>query len=411
MLTRRLLTVIFLRAGALLFTFGAVAQEQPSGSPTEKSHAGALPEGVHETFQAFPCTPDGGATRERAQTAWKVHWAATPGCGLYLQSAWFKKGPTEPWLQVLGDTRVASLLNHYDKGWPCFWEVDYNFYLDPVTADDAGPAGELLFARPTDRRPTVVKEVRDRGIMYKHPRVTRRGQTLVLWAALDAGNFRSVIEYGFQDDGTVTCRVGVSGHNYGGGFVWAPVMHEATWRVDVNLGGPEHNSVLLCEYSEPEGAKFVEARTDHTVLTEESGLDWDPRKFTTLRVINTRMKNVRGEPVGYDLLASRMGTTRHFRTKDEEATRHDFWVTRANPNEMRYQKLPEYIKDRQPIEDKDVVLWYTTPYRHEPRSEDGEMKGEQFDGATHVMWCGFELRPRNVFDRSPFYPPESKRGK
>ena len=31
-------------------------------------------------------------------------------------------------------------------------------------------------------------------------------------------------------------------------------------------------------------------------------------------------------------------------------------------------------------------------------------KNNQFTGATPIMWCGFDLRPRNVWDRSPFFP-------
>ena len=41
----------------------------------------------------------------------------------------------------------------------------------------------------------------------------------------------------------------------------------------------------------------------------------------------------------------------------------------------------------------------------EPRSEDGEMlKGDNFVGVTPVMWSGFDLHPRNIWDRSPMYP-------
>ena len=27
-----------------------------------------------------------------------------------------------------------------------------------------------------------------------------------------------------------------------------------------------------------------------------------------------------------------------------------------------------------------------------------------FVGVTPMMWCGFDLRPRNLWDRSPNYP-------
>jgi primary-amine oxidase len=379
--------------------------KKPPVKPT-KPMAEPLAPGQNETFQAFPCLPDGGATKERALTAWKVRWATQAGNGLYIVGAWFKKGPKDQWLQVLGDARLAQAFVPYHRGTPRFWDIDYNFALGAVTSADAGPHGQLLRARPQDRQPTIVKEIRDRGIMFKHPNGVRRGQSMALWGVLDAGNYRYLVEYGFQDDGTIEFRVGASGHNLGGGAHWEPHMHNAMWRIDVNLGGADHNSVVLCEHIEPDGDNGEKARTQHTTLKEECGLDWDAKKFTMLRVINTQMKNARGQPVSYDLMPLRSGSARHFgKDKQELCTQHDFWVTRANPKEMSYQKVPEYVKDRQPIEDTDVVLWYSTPCHHEPRSEDGEVKNGSFDGATHVMWCSVQLRPRNVFDRSPFYPP------
>ena len=34
----------------------------------------------------------------------------------------------------------------------------------------------------------------------------------------------------------------------------------------------------------------------------------------------------------------------------------------------------------------------------------GEFKEGSFVGATPLMWCGFDLKPRNLWDRSPYYP-------
>jgi hypothetical protein len=51
---------------------------------------------------------------------------------------------------------------------------------------------------------------------------------------------------------------------------------------------------------------------------------------------------------------------------------------------------------------------------HEPRSEDGKLVKDEngnyrWRGATLVMWGGFDLIPRNLFDGTPLYPyQESK---
>jgi Cu2+-containing amine oxidase len=69
-----------------------------------------------------------------------------------------------------------------------------------------------------------------------------------------------------------------------------------------------------------------------------------------------------------------------------------------------------YVRKGESIMESDVVLWLSTACHHEPRSEDGEFQGKSFRGATLVAWSGFELRPRNVFDRTPHYnyPPPKK---
>jgi primary-amine oxidase len=366
---------------------GRVVQESPS----------------HELIQSFPCDLTG-KPAPMPVTSWKVHWATRTGNGLYLKGAWFKRAQDEDWIEVLGDVRLAEAFVPYHKGSPRFWDVSYNFHLDPMTRDDAGPFGQLLFDSPKAKRPTVVKEIRDRGIMYKRAGKVRRGQTLALWASLDAANYRYLIEYGFQDNGSITFRLGASGYNFGGSE-FVPHMHNSLWRIDVNLGGKNHNSVDLCEHIEPDNGDRGKARTEHTPLETECGLDWDPYKFTMLRVIDTQKKNARGEPVSYYLMPQRMGNSRHYgKDKREECTLHDFWVTPADPKEMAYTQLPTYVKQGRPVVDADVVLWYNAPAHHEPRSEDGEMVNGSFTGATHVMWSSFELRPANLFDRTPFYP-------
>jgi hypothetical protein len=52
----------------------------------------------------------------------------------------------------------------------------------------------------------------------------------------------------------------------------------------------------------------------------------------------------------------------------------------------------------------DVVLWYMSSMYHEPHNEDGEYVNNQWKGVALTMWSGFDLRPRNLFDRTPLYP-------
>ena len=65
------------------------------------------------------------------------------------------------------------------------------------------------------------------------------------------------------------------------------------------------------------------------------------------------------------------------------------------------------------------MLWCNSAVHHEPRHEDGMPNSgprsgrfdDAWEGSALVMWSGFDLRPRNLFDRTPFYPyPPAPRG-
>ncbi|MCS7046756.1 MAG: hypothetical protein NZO58_10400 [Gemmataceae bacterium] len=396
--------------GTVLLTtgyFGAPAQQkprEPRDRPPTRGGAGpaeaipnrdtSIPTGQgQEIVIGFP-------TNDVTRTAWKVKWTTANGSGLIIQGAWFKKHPNEPWVQILGDARLSEMLVPYHSGSPRFWDVSYNFSLMHLTRDDAGAYGRLI-----GNPPVVCQEIRDRGLAWMDgTKGSRRGQTLVLWAALNAANYRYVVEYGFQDDGTIAFRVGSTGRNYSS-REFEGHMHNALWRIDINLDGPAHNSAYIMEHIEtPEGNGT--AKTVHRPFNQgrEGFEDWDAYKFTMVNIRHEKRKNIRGMPLSYDVMALRMGNARHYGPQ-EECTLHDFWVTKNRPGEMYYQKLPKYIERGESVIDTDIVLWLSTPGHHEPRSEDGAMqKNNSFVGATPVMWCGFDLKPRNWWDRSPLYP-------
>src|SRR5262249_2260226 len=134
--------------------------------------------------------------------------------------------------------------------------------------------------------------------------------------------------------------------------------------------------------------------------------------FTMLRVVSDK-KNANGKPISYDLMPLRYGTSRH----KEPFTQHDLFVSRAHPErplEKIYSNVPNIIKDEETVENADVVLWVGSSSHDEPRDEDGKnvvVPGRRewfwddgWTGSALVMWSGFDLRPRNLFDRTPFYP-------
>src|SRR5437667_4882086 len=42
----------------------------------------------------------------------------------------------------------------------------------------------------------------------------RRGEKMLLWSLFHGGNYRYIIEYGFSDDGVISCRLGATAHNF-----------------------------------------------------------------------------------------------------------------------------------------------------------------------------------------------------
>lgn len=117
-------------------------------------------------------------------------------------------------------------------------------------------------------------------------------------------------------------------------------------------------------------------------------------------VRDANLKNAKGREASVDLMPLARGQSRHM----ESFMGHDFWATRYDPLQLTFPTIESYVADAGSVENADVVLWYTTPVLHVPRSEDGEIFGAFWNGVALAMWGGFDLRPRNLFDRTPFYP-------
>ncbi|MHB1559456.1 MAG: copper amine oxidase [Isosphaeraceae bacterium] len=355
---------------------------------------------------------ESGGSEPRKGTAWKVHVARGLHRGLYITGAWFKRDLSEDWIKVLNDARVSELFVPYHQHSQVryFDLTGFSFPLAEVKAEDAGPFGTILPPFQGDDHATVIKEVRDRGVIWKdYAHGVRRGRELVLWGALQAGNYVYIMSYTFQDDGTIALRVGATGQNLPGQRYEAHV-HSAHWRIDMDLVDGSKNSAMLMKHVEDPRGLSAEDVKEPFNEGMEGGVDWDPKAFTMIRV-ESQKKNARGERIAYDLMPLRYGTPRH----NEAFTHHDLWVSRSHsdrPMEYLFINLPEAVRDKEGVEETDIVLWANSAVHHEPRHEDG-MPGarpriwpgdDAWEGSALVMWSGVDLKPRNLFDRTPFYP-------
>jgi primary-amine oxidase len=348
---------------------------QPAGAP------------ANEVYQEFPSSGT-------AETAWRVRWAEGPGKGLYITGAWFRRAPGQPWIRVLWDARLSEIFVPYHTGFPRYYDLGgFGFGLENAVPGDAGCCGRLIGSPPR-----VVWEVRDRGLAWKDHAQVRRGQTLVLWGTINAANYNYVVHYGFRDDGMIEFRIGASAQNLPGRRTEAH-MHLGLWRVDVDLGGAANNSVMLMRHVEPTSgptASDVAAPFNRGV---EGSATWNPLEFTELMIENTAQQNGRGHNIAYELMPMRGGSARH----QEAFTQADFWVTRYRGTELAYPQIAGYVNGES-VTNTDILVWHATPLHHLPRDEDGRTVDGTWQGVALVMWGGFDLRPRNLFDETPLHP-------
>jgi primary-amine oxidase len=122
------------------------------------------------------------------------------------------------------------------------------------------------------------------------------------------------------------------------------------------------------------------------------------------RVVNPKVRNPLGYPVGYQIMpgdnAMSLLLPEDYPQRRAGFTNFQLWVTRYNEDE-RYAAglypmqnkggdgLPAWTKGNRPIENTDIVVWYTMGLHHVPHSEDWPV--------MPTMWLGFELRPYNFF--------------
>jgi primary-amine oxidase len=392
-----------------LLAFGLL----PTAAPAQPFFRRALVDPPAQEVTAEFLVGDSGGIEPRRGTAWKVHFARGMHKGLYITGAWYKRNLNEDWIKILNDARIAELFVPYHQASDIryFDLTGFSFPMAQVRDEDAGPNGTVMPPFQGDAYPTVVKEVRDRGVVWKdYAHGVRRGKELVIWGALEAGNYMYIMSYGFHDDGTISFRVGATGQNLPG-HRYESHTHSAHWRIDIDLIDGRKNSAMVMRHIEDPASMGAEDVEEPFNRGFEGGIDWEPKEFTMIRVESDR-KNAHGRTIGYDLLPIRMGSARH----NEDFTQHDYWVTRSHPErplEYIFSNLSNLVRDEEPVESADIVLWATSSAHHEPRDEDGKptQTGQPFwpgddgwEGSALVMWSGFDLRPRNFFDRTPFYP-------
>jgi primary-amine oxidase len=184
-------------------------------------------------------------------------------------------------------------------------------------------------------------------------------------------------------------------------------------RLDFDLDGGPNSVTETHTETVPKGPENPHGNAWKTVsrtfATEREAIrDLDLTEARSWTVINPESRNAVGGPVGYRLIPGE--NTVPFATPDSSLrsragfVNHHLWVTpydaeeRYPAGEFPYQHrggdgLPRWTEADRPIEDTDVVVWYTMNHHHVPRPEDWPV--------MPVARLGFMLKPWGFFDRNP----------
>jgi primary-amine oxidase len=334
--------------------------------------------------------------------------------------------PFQGWRNAfdIGEYGIGILTNSLEQGCDCLGQIQY---FDVQLADDRG--------EPYTINNAICLHEEDDGILWKHfdaglrHTEVRRSRRLVVSFIITAGNYEYAFYWYFYQDATIELEIKLTGvvltaalapgETSDCGTVVAPQtlaahhQHFFSVRLDMAVDG-DRNSVFEVDTEtvprgpdNPYGNAF---RPRRTLLRTESQAQRliDPLTARHWLVVNPNVANALGQPVGYQLVPG--GNVVPFAHEDSSflrragfTTRH-LWVTPFAPDERfpagEYPNqhpggagLPEWTKADRPIENTDIVLWYTLGSHHIPRPEDWPV--------MPVERAGFALRPFGFFDANP----------
>ena len=380
---------------------------------------------------------------------WRMHIGMTPREGLVLhQIAYQENGRLRPvcyraslaelvvpyagtsagqyWRAFFdsGEAAIGRFTNALDHGCDCLGEI---VYLDAVLSDEQG--------EPKAYPNAVCIHEEDFGLLWKHADIfentseVRRSRRLVVSFIATVGNYDYAFYWFFYQDGSIEMEVRTTGVVLTQAIATGAAPETATvisrnlaapnhqhlfcFRLDMDVDGPD-NSVyemssepVADRARNPYGNAF---RSRAVQLTSERAAqrDIDPYSARYWKVVNASRRNGSGHAVGYTLIPGE--TTPMMASEDSSAGkraafgRHSLWVTPYDPDE-RYPAgdypnqhpggdgLPRWTQADRPLDDTDVVLWYTLGLTHIVRPEDWPI--------MPVHRAGFALRPWGFFDRNP----------
>jgi primary-amine oxidase len=391
---------------------------------------------------------------------WQLHVGFTPREGLVLNQVSYQDGerlrpilyraslsemvvpygdpgPTHYFKNAFdaGENGVGVATSSLRLGCDCLGEI---YYFDAVVSDAEGA--------PVPIHNAICMHEEDYGVLWRHIEwrtgegEVRRSRRLVISSFAAIGNY----DYGFfwylYQDGSIEYEVKLTGVLSTGavppaerprhGVLVAPGLnamihqHYFNMRLDFDVDGRENTveevwtEPVAPGPENPHGNAFAVHR--RPLRTETEGRRrLNPACARFWEIVNPRVHHRLGEPVAYRLVpgenAVPYAQPQAAVMKRAAFISNHLWVTPYEPGE-RYAAgeypnqhpggsgLPQWTDQDRPVEDRDLVVWYTFGHHHVPRPEDWPV--------MPVATIGFMLKPVGFFERNPALdvPPAQPQG-
>ncbi len=345
--------------------------------------------------------------------------------------------PAEGWYHWtfldVGEGNVwGSVASRLEPGADC---PDHAVFFDSVIATSRGipqkwPRTACLFERETG------------DFAWRHAAAgvqpdSRRRRDLVLRMITTFGNYDYALDWTFMQDGTIKVGVGATGsievkavrsrtaaedadgrdrrygHFVAENTVGVNHDHYFCFRLDLDVDGVENSFIkeeLKAEKVTGDTPRKSVWVTEAKIakVEQEAQLQMMMEHPALWRVVNPNVKGPLGYAVGYEIAPGHNAIS--LMSDDDYPQRragfinHHLWVTPYRADE-RYAAgdyptqshggdgLPAWTKANRPIENTDIVVWYTVGFHHVPRPEDWPI--------MPAAWHEFELRPFDFFARNP----------
>lgn len=270
----------------------------------------------------------------------------------------------------------------------------------------------------------------------------RPGRELVLRSAAVIGNYDYLMDWRFQQDGTIDVAVGATGvietkastqknaagHAMDRSGVNVPLEygqfvadntigvnhdHFFSYRLDLDVDGSANSFMadrMVQQMLPSDPMRKSIWAVKHAIAAREKDAIMDIHLETPSMwlFINPNLKGPLGYPTGYEIMPG--ATAKSLMLPDDlpqkvgAFSEHQLWVT-PHDNDQRYASgvyptssratdgLAVWTKANRPIENTDLVGWYTLGFHHVPRAEDWPV--------MPTMWHHFQIRPFNFFGANP----------